>query len=167
MEVDVMWITSESGKDRAAWCSLSTAPAQNPFRPDSPSQSPVYAVGRTLAPTAGRPKPPRKRGSFGSDDMRLLLFGISGHFVLGGGEEFGQGSSFTVGVLPRDIDLQETERLGQPARTIEQPLGLARPVALFLVIDELYRFLALCLAHGLEETRCCNPAEIVVHGRFP
>ena len=101
----------------------------------------------TPAPIAGRPKPPRKRGSFGSNDMRLLLFGIGGGFVLGGGEEFGQGLSFTVGVLPRDIDLHETERLGQPARPIKQPLGLPGHVAFLEVVDELHRLLALGLAH--------------------
>ncbi len=62
--------------------------------------------------------------------MRLLLFGIGGGFVLVVGEEFGQGLSFTVGVLPRGADLHETERLGQPAGTIEQPLGLLGPCRL-------------------------------------
>ena len=70
--------------------------------------------------------------------MRLLLFGIGGDFVLAGGEEFGQGFSFTVGVLPRGIDLHETERLGQSARTIKQPLGLSGHVAFLEVIDELH-----------------------------
>jgi len=61
--------------------------------------------------------------------MQLLLFGIDAGFVLGGYEKFGPGFSFTVGVLPRGIDLHETERLGQPARAIEQPLGLSGHVA--------------------------------------
>src|SRR5450755_1641352 len=112
------------------------------------------------------PKPPRKRGSFGGDDMRLLLFGIGGGFVLGGGEEFGQGLSFTVGVLPRGCGLHETERLGQPARTIEEPLGLSGHVAFLEVVDELYRLLALCLAHRIENAGLGDATEIIVDGRF-
>ena len=99
--------------------------------------------------------------------MRLLLFGIGGGLVLAGGEEFGQGLSFTDGVLPRGIDLHETERLGQPARTIEQPLGLAGHVTFLEVVDQPRRLLALGLVHGFENAGLGDATEIVVDGRFP
>jgi len=35
------------------------------------------------------------------------------------------------------------------------------------VVDELHRLLALYLAHGLENARFGDPAEIVVDGRLP
>ena len=51
-------------------------------------------------------------------------------------------------VMARLIGQQLTERLGQPARAIEQPLGFASHIAFLEVVDELYRWLALRLAHG-------------------
>ena len=99
--------------------------------------------------------------------MRPLLFVICDRFVLGIGEEFGQGSSFTAGVMLHGTDLHQTERFGQPARAIEQPLGFASHIAFLEVVDELYRWLALRLAHGFENTRLGDPAEIVVGGRLP
>ena len=99
--------------------------------------------------------------------MRLLLIGVGSDFILGGGEEFGQGLGFTLGVIPGGIDLHETEWLGQPARTIEQPLGPSVHVAFLEVVDELHRLRALGLPHCFENTRLGNPAEIVIDGRPP
>ena len=118
----------------------------------------------TPAPVTGRPRPPRNRRSFGSD-VGLLLFGIGSGFVLSGGQEFGQGLSFTFRVLPRDI--HDTKRFGQPARTVKQPLGLAGHIGFLEVVDKLNGLLALCLAHRIENAGLGDSAEIVVDGRFP
>lgn len=78
---------------------------------------------------AGRPKPPRKRGLFCSDDVRLFIVDVGSSLVVIR-EEFRQGPDFTVGVLLRGSDLDETERLGQPTRALQQPFGLPGHVTL-------------------------------------
>ena len=100
--------------------------------------------------------------------MRLLLVGVGSDFILGGGEEFGQGLGFTASVsFP--VASTSTRRSGSGSQpgTLEQPLGLAGHVAFLEVVDELHRLLALCLANGLENARFGDPAEIVVDGRPP
>ena len=63
--------------------------------------------------------------------------------------------------------LRETQRLGQPARAIEQPLGLPRHVGFLQMLDEPRRLLALRFAHGLDNADLRNPAQIVLDGRPP
>ena len=69
--------------------------------------------------------------------------------------------------MPCGIDLHETERLGQPVRTIEQPLGLSGHVAFLEVVDELHRLIALGFAHRFENAGLGDATEIVVNGRLP
>ena len=86
--------------------------------------------------------------------------------LLGGDEEFGQALGLTVGVMPCGIDLHETERLGQPARAVEQPPGLSGHVAFLEVVDEPAPLLALGLAHRFENAGLGDAAEIVTDGRL-
>ena len=68
---------------------------------------------------------------------------------------------------PDRAQLIETKWFRQPSGPFEQSLGLPRHVAFLEVVDELHRLLALYLAHGLENARFGDPAEIVVDGRLP
>ena len=56
---------------------------------------------------------------------------------------------------------------GSQPRAFEQPLGLPRHLGLLEVLDQLRRRLALGLAHGLEDPRLGDPAEVARDGRAP
>src|SRR5574337_178168 len=59
--------------------------------------------------------------------------------------------------------LRRAQRFGKPAGAIQQPFGLLRHFRLLQVIDELRRWLALRLAHRLEDAALRDAAEIMVH----
>ena len=65
------------------------------------------------------------------------------------------------------LSVRRAQRLGQPARAVEQPFGLLRHVGLLQVVDELRRLLALRLAHRFEDAGLGDAAEIVVDRRPP
>ena len=99
------------------------------------------------------------RGSSGSSERCRL--------VLLAGEEVRQGLGFAGRRVGLRLDLGQTQRLRQPARAVEQPLGLLGHFGLLQVVDELRRLFALGLAHGFEDASLWNPAEIVVGGGPP
>ena len=72
-----------------------------------------------------------------------------------------------AGCLRAGLGVGQAQRLGQPARAVQQPLGLLGHVGLLQMVDELRRLLALGFAHRFEDARLRNPAEIVVDGRTP
>ena len=57
--------------------------------------------------------------------------------------------------------------LGQPAASLEQPLGLGGHLALLQMVEKLCRPLPLRLAHGFEDPSLGNAVEIAVDRRLP
>lgn len=100
--------------------------------------------------------------------VELLRIIVAGVFrILLVGEKFGQRPRFAHLPHWHCIGIDETQRLRQPARAIEKPLGLLGHVGLLQMVDQLSRRLTLGLAHGLQNARLGDPAEIVVDGRSP
>ena len=116
---------------------------------------------------AGRPKPPRwcghsaamawDCGSSASDPASSSPARKAGSASV---------SPSPVG-LRAGLGVGQAQRLGQPARALQQPLGLLGHVGLLEMVDELRRLLALGFAHRLEDASLRHPAEIVVDGRPP
>jgi hypothetical protein len=116
--------------------------------------------------TAGRPKPPR-------GVITLIRVDDVAAFVVGGLPDPPRRRGIRAAPPPRQscrsvsasLRCQEPQRLGQPAGAGQQPLGLLGHVALLQMVDELRGLLALGLAHGFENARLGDAAEIVVDGR--
>ena len=106
----------------------------------SPSREPISFGGIKLWPVLA------------SRDILLLVIG----------EEFRQRSGFTFLLRRRGRDVDETERLWQPAGAFEKALGLPGHVGLLQMVDEPRRGLAFRLAHRLQDPWFGNAAEIVV-----
>ena len=166
---------SESGNGRTAGALLDPTAQTRPGRPLplSSRHRPVngilrqrehggaeHAIGRAVAVT--REIIPR-RSAAGS----VLVAACRDWLVLAVGEEFGQAPRRFAGAAPTRRTVDETQRLRQPARAVEQPLGLLRHVAFLQMVDELRRRLALGLAHRFENAGLGDAAEIVVDGRPP
>ena len=123
-------------------------------------------AGRPQPPRLSTITPPRRRaaGFLGIGRRR-----ITGAVVVALGEERREsvrpGLPFAIG-LGR-LNVGRAQRLGQPARAAQQPLGLLGHVGLLQMIDELRRLLALRLPHRFEDARLRNPAEVIVDGRGP
>ena len=82
------------------------------------------------------------------------------------GEKFRQRPGFTV-LLLRRRNVDETERLRQPADTVEKTFGLLRHIRLLQMVDQLRRLLAFRFPNRFEDAGFCNAAEIVVDGWSP
>ena len=97
--------------------------------------------------------------------LRIILAGVLPILVVG--KEFRQCARFTRLFCWRRRGVDDTQRLRQPARTIEKALGLLGHISLLQVIDQLRGRLASCFSYRLQNARFGDPAEIVVDGGSP
>ena len=74
----------------------------------------------------------------------------------------GRVSTALAGRIGRRRTVRETQRLRQPAGTVEQPLGFLRHLALLEVVQELGGMVALGLPHRFENAGLGDAAEVVV-----
>ena len=83
------------------------------------------------------------------------------------GEKFRQRPGFTFLLRRRRRNVDETERLRQPADTVEKTFGLLRHIRLLQMVDQLRRRLAFRFPNRFEDAGFCDAAEIVVDGWSP
>ena len=132
-----------------------------PLEP-SPIKMGTDAVRRSpVTKNAGRPEPSRDVISFGGLDLWPIVVGCDFPLLVIG-EEFGQRARFTLLLRRRRRDVDEAQRLRQPAGTIEKALGLLGHIGLLQMVDQLRRRLAFRFSNGLQNTGLGDPAEIVV-----
>src|SRR5579859_1545389 len=115
---------------------------------------------------AGRPESSRAVVLFRSLTLWPIVVG-SDIPLLVVGEEFGQRARFTLLLRRRRREIDEAERLRQPAGAIEETLGLLGHVGLLQMVDQLRRGLAFGLPNSLKNTGLGDTAEIVVDRRSP
>ena len=77
-------------------------------------------------------------------------------------------SSPSFGRLGLDrLHIGRAQRLRDPARARQQPLGFPRHVGLLEMVDQLHRRFALGFPHRFEDARLRHPAEIILDRRRP
>lgn len=140
----------------------------NPSRPASPSQAPTKkGTGdeRRSPKRARQPKLPAIKKSFCCVELWPIVI-ADAIPILVVGKELGQRSDFTI-LLLRRRNVDETQRLRQPAGIIEKTLGLLGHIGLLQMVDQLRGRLTLCFPNRFEDAGFCDPAEIVADRRSP
>src|SRR5690242_7563133 len=76
------------------------------------------------------------------------------------GEEFGQRARFTLLLRRCRRDIDEAERLRQPAGTVEKAFSFLGHIGLLQMVDQLRRRIAYRFSDGFQNAGLGDPAEI-------